>query len=65
MRTENRVLVIKSVGQQPYVQLRHTYTNIIKTDLTATGYGNVGWIHLAQKWVQGQAVVNIVMNSVP
>jgi len=53
------------VGQQPYVELRHTYMNIIKADLTATGYGNVGWIHLPQKWVQGQAVVNMVMNWVP
>jgi hypothetical protein len=39
--------------------------NIIKTDLTATGYDNVEWIHLAQKSVQEQAVVNIVMNWVP
>ena len=53
------------MGQQPYVELRHTYMNIIKADLTATGYGNVGWIHLPQKWVQGQAVVNMVMNWVP
>jgi hypothetical protein len=43
---------MKSVGQQPYLQLKHTNVNIIKTDLTATGCGNAGWIHLAQKWIQ-------------
>jgi hypothetical protein len=50
------------VGKQPYVQLRHIYMNIIKTNLPATGCGNSGWIHLAQKWAQGQALVNMVMN---
>jgi hypothetical protein len=56
------VLVGKSEGKRPLGRPRHRWEDGFRMDLRETGYGGVGWIHLAQDRDQWQVLVNAVMN---
>jgi hypothetical protein len=47
---------------RPLGRPRHKWEDNTKMDLRETGWEGVDWMHLAEDRVQGQNLVNMVMN---
>jgi hypothetical protein len=56
------ILVGKPEGRRPLGRHRRRWEDKIKMNLGEIGFGDVGWIHLAQDWDRWRALVNTVMN---
>jgi hypothetical protein len=61
-RTAYVLLVGKPDGKRPLGRSRYRWVDNIKMDLVEIGWGDVGWIGLAQDRYRRRAVVNMVMN---
>jgi hypothetical protein len=61
-RNAYRILVGKPEGKRPLGKSRCTWENNIKMDLREIGWGDMGWIDVAQDRDQWRALVNTVMN---
>jgi hypothetical protein len=59
---ENRILVGMPEGKRQLRRPRHMWEDNIKIDLRKIGWGDMGWIDLAQNRKQWRALVNTVMN---
>jgi hypothetical protein len=62
MRNAYRILVEKPEGKRPLGRLRRRRVDDIKMNLRERGWGEMGWIDLAQDRDQCWALVNTVMN---
>jgi hypothetical protein len=62
VRGAYNILVGRPKGRRPLGRPRRRWEDNVKMDLRETGFGNVGWIHLAQDRDRWQALVNTVMN---
>jgi hypothetical protein len=51
----------KPEGKRPLGRPRHRWEDNIKMDLQEVGYGDMGWIELAQNRDRWRALVNAVM----
>jgi hypothetical protein len=56
------ILVGKPEERRPLGRPRRRWEDNIKVDLEEIGFGDVGWIHLAQDRDRWRALVNTVMN---
>jgi hypothetical protein len=55
-----RVLVGKPEGKRPFGRPRHRWENNIKMDLQEVGFGDMGWIKLAEDRDRWKTLVNIL-----
>jgi hypothetical protein len=62
MRNVYRLLVGKPDGKRPLGRPRHRWVDNIRMDLGEVGWGDVGWIGLAQERKRWRAIVNLVLN---
>jgi hypothetical protein len=62
MGKSNKFLEGKSVGKRPLARPTHRCEDSIMMDIGEIGWGDMAWIHLAQKSDQWRALVNMVMN---
>jgi hypothetical protein len=62
VRGAYNILVWRPEGRRPLGKPRGRLEDNIKIDLREIGFGNVGWIHLAQDRNRWRALVNTVMN---
>jgi hypothetical protein len=62
VRVAYNILVGRPEGRRPLGKPRRRWEDNIKIDLRETGFGDVGWIHLAQDRDRWRALVNTVMN---
>jgi hypothetical protein len=58
----HRILMGKPEGKRPLGRPRRRWADNIKIDLREVGWGDMGWIGLAQVRDQLRAPVNMVMN---
>jgi hypothetical protein len=56
------ILVGRPEGRRPLRRPRRRWEDNIKMDLREIGFGDVGWINLAQDRDRWRALVNTVMN---
>jgi hypothetical protein len=61
-RDTYRLLVGKPEEKRPLGRPRHRWVQNIRTDLVEVGWGDVGWIGLAQDRDRWRALVNAVLN---
>jgi hypothetical protein len=61
-RNAYRLLVGNSEGKRPLGGLRRRWVDNIRMDLREVGWGDVGWIGLAQDRKRSRALVNSVLN---
>jgi hypothetical protein len=61
-RNAYTILVGKPEGNRQLEKPRHRWVGDIKLDLKETGWGDMGWIDLAEDRDQWRALVNMVMN---
>jgi hypothetical protein len=61
-RNAYRLLVAKPEGKRPLGRPRHRWVNNIRMDLGEVGWGDVGWIGLAQDRNRWRALVNLLLN---
>jgi hypothetical protein len=57
-----RLFVGKPEGRRPLGRSRSRWFNNIRIDLVGVGWGNDGWIGLAQDRYRWRALVNTVLN---
>jgi hypothetical protein len=62
MRNAYRLLVGKPEGKRPLGRPSRRWVDNIRMDLGEVGWGDVGWIGLAQDRNRWRAVVNSVLN---
>ena len=56
-----RCLVLRLEGRRPLGRPRRRWEDNTKMDLQEIGWGDMGWIDLAQDWERWRALVNAVM----
>jgi hypothetical protein len=61
-RNAYRLLVGKPEGWRPLGRPRHRWLDNIRMDLVEVGWGDMGWICLAQDKDRWRALVNSVLN---
>jgi hypothetical protein len=61
-RNAYRLLVGKPEGRRPLGRQRRRWLDNIKMDLVEVGWGDVGWVGLAQDTDRWRTLVNSVLN---
>jgi hypothetical protein len=62
MKNAYKYFVGKSGGNKPLERWRQRMEDNIKMELTEIGRECVGWIHLAQDWIQWRVLVNAALS---
>jgi hypothetical protein len=62
VRGAYNILVGRPEGRRQLGRLRRRWEDNIKMDIKEIGFGDVGWIHLAQDRDRWRALVNTPMN---
>jgi hypothetical protein len=62
VRGAYNILIRRPEGRRPLGKPRRRWEDKIKMDLREIGFGDMGWMHLAQDRDRWRALVNTVMN---